>query len=138
MEAKEDIEAPPDASQASSHFHLDPVSGQVLFRREAARRDLLRERGNYLSGCRELDAEALSGGFERGCVVGVSSELEDFGLLVSARAKISTLQSISPELTQMHKCSLDYKSLPACSSATRYRAAWVDIGPGLSSSPPSL
>ncbi|TLD07169.1 hypothetical protein PgNI_10597 [Pyricularia grisea] len=82
MEAKEDIEAPPDASQASSHFHLDPVSGQVLFRREAARRDLLRERGNYLSGCRELDAEALSGGFERGCVVGVSSELEDFGLLL--------------------------------------------------------
>nr|EAQ71126.1 hypothetical protein MGCH7_ch7g533 [Pyricularia oryzae 70-15] len=82
MEAHEDIEAPPDASQASSHFPLDPFSGHVLFRREAARRDLLRERGNCLSGCRELDVEALSSGFERGCVVGVSSEQEDFGLLL--------------------------------------------------------
>ncbi|TLS21705.1 uncharacterized protein PpBr36_09181 [Pyricularia pennisetigena] len=82
MGDQEDIEAPPDASQASSHFPIDPVSGQVLFCREAARRDLLGERGNILSGCRELDVEALSGGFERGCVVGVSSELEDFGLLL--------------------------------------------------------
>ncbi|TLD22039.1 hypothetical protein PspLS_07893 [Pyricularia sp. CBS 133598] len=93
MEAQEDTEAPPDASQASSHFPLDPVSGQVLFRREAARRDLLWQRQNCLSGCRELDVEALSGGFERGCVVGVSSELEDFGLLLGLQVVARMLVS---------------------------------------------
>lgn len=62
-------------SQASSHFPLDPVSGAVLFEQEARRRDLHNSCGRLLTtGCRELDIEVLCGGFERGCVVGISAE----------------------------------------------------------------
>lgn len=62
-------------SQASSHFPLDPVSGAVLFEQEARRRDLHNSCGRLLTtGCRELDVEVLCGGFERGCVVGISAE----------------------------------------------------------------
>lgn len=76
-------EAPPQPSQASSHFHLEPVSGATLFEQETRRRDALARRGRCLTGCRELDEQVLLGGFERGCVVGVSAEDEDVGLLVS-------------------------------------------------------
>lgn len=62
-------------SQASSHFPLDPVSGAVLFEQEARRRDLHNSCSRLLmTGCRELDVEVLCGGFERGCVVGISAE----------------------------------------------------------------
>ena len=76
-------QAPPQPSQASSHFQLEPVSGATLFDQETRRRDALARRGRCLTGCRELDDQALLGGFERGCVVGVSAEEEDVGLLVS-------------------------------------------------------
>lgn len=75
--------APPQPSQASSHFHLEPVSGATLFEQETRRRDALARRGRCLTGCRELDEQVLLGGFERGCVVGISAEEEDVGLVVS-------------------------------------------------------
>lgn len=74
---------PPQPSQASSHFQLEPVSGATLFEQETRRRDALARRGRCVTGCRELDEQVLLGGFERGCVVGVSAEEEDVGLLVS-------------------------------------------------------
>lgn len=76
-------QAPPQPSQASSHFQLEPVSGATLFEQETRRRDALARRGRCLTGCSELDDQVLLGGFERGCVVGVSAEEEDVGLLVS-------------------------------------------------------
>ncbi|UNI24110.1 hypothetical protein JDV02_009885 [Purpureocillium takamizusanense] len=74
---------PPQASQASSHFALDPVPATVLAAREAARRNAARALGPCGVGCAEVDDEALlgAGGLERGTVVGVSCEDEDgFGL----------------------------------------------------------
>ncbi|KAK7715290.1 hypothetical protein SLS64_003989 [Diaporthe eres] len=76
-------QAPPHPSQASSHFQLEPVSGATLFEQETSRRDELARRGRCLTGCSELDDQVLLGGFERGCVAGVSAEEEDVGLLVS-------------------------------------------------------
>ncbi|KAI7779593.1 hypothetical protein LA080_000705 [Diaporthe eres] len=75
-------QAPPPPSQASSHFQLEPVSGATLFEQETRRRDALARRGRCLTGCSELDDQVLLGGFERGCVVGVSAEEEDVGLLI--------------------------------------------------------
>lgn len=76
-------QAPPQPSQISSHFQIEPVSGATLFEQETRRRDALARRGRCLTGCRELDDQVLLGGFERGCVVGISAEDEDVGLLVS-------------------------------------------------------
>jgi len=62
----------------------EPVSGATLFSLEVERRHNLSQRGTMSTGCAEIDnAVLLSGGFERGCVVGVSAEEADFGLLVS-------------------------------------------------------
>jgi hypothetical protein len=72
------------SSQTSSHFGLDPVPGSVLHKLEVTRRDGLVRRGNLMTGCSELDDVVLLGGFERGCVVGISSEDEEAGLLVSS------------------------------------------------------
>ncbi|KAK5626832.1 hypothetical protein RRF57_002547 [Xylaria bambusicola] len=61
-----------------------PVSGATLYAREIGRRKGLRSRGVVSTGCSEIDdALLLGGGFERGCVVGVSAEEVDFGVLVS-------------------------------------------------------
>ncbi|TQN73180.1 hypothetical protein CSHISOI_02294 [Colletotrichum shisoi] len=80
------------ASQASSHFPLEPVSAAVLCRRETKRRDAMRARGAVRAGCRELDEEVLlTGGFERGNVVGISSESEQMGLLMSLQTLANTL-----------------------------------------------
>lgn len=71
---------------SSPHQHrplLEPVSGKLLFDQECRRRDALWRtgRGRLATGCGELDDCALAGGdgggeggFERGCVVGVSAE----------------------------------------------------------------
>ncbi|POS71057.1 hypothetical protein DHEL01_v210550 [Diaporthe helianthi] len=74
--------APPQPSQTSSHFQIEPVSGATLFEQETRRRDALARRGRCLTGCLELDDQVLLGGFERGCVVGISAEDEDVGLLI--------------------------------------------------------
>lgn len=74
-------QAPPAASQASSHFPLEPVSGALLFEQDASRRDDHTSGGRLLmTGCRELDVEVLCGGFERGCVVGISAEEGEEGV----------------------------------------------------------
>jgi hypothetical protein len=72
------------------------VSGATLFEQERRRRDGLKERGNCLTGCRELDHEVLLGGFERGCVVGLSAEEEEVGLLVSLHARTFMLSRLVP------------------------------------------
>lgn len=88
---------PPDPSQTSSHAPLEPISGALLFEQEARRRDaLVFQRGNCATGCRELDQSVLvGGGFERGSVVGISAEEDEFGLVLG-------LQTISRLLVGGH------------------------------------
>ncbi|KAF4909719.1 hypothetical protein CGCF415_v005719 [Colletotrichum fructicola] len=79
-------------SQASSHFPLEPVSADVLLRRETKRRDALKKRGPVRVGCREVDEYVLmGGGLERGSVVGVSAESEQMGLMISLQAVATEL-----------------------------------------------
>ncbi|KAI0096796.1 hypothetical protein GGR51DRAFT_492280 [Nemania sp. FL0031] len=60
-----------------------PVSGAALFASEVRRRRGLWRRGALATGCAEIDDVLLvGGGFERGCVVGVSAEEVDFGVLI--------------------------------------------------------
>ncbi|GAP93010.1 putative protein involved in assembly of cytochrome oxidase [Rosellinia necatrix] len=76
---------------------LAPVSGAALFRRETERRQRLRRRGALPVGCPEVDdALLLGGGFERGCVVGVSAEGADFGVLLGLQTIARTLVFGSP------------------------------------------
>lgn len=85
------MEPPPllPPSQASSHFPLEPISASVLAEAERKRRDALGELGRCSTGCAELDDHVLlGGGFERGCVVGLSAEEEDVGVLVGCRASL--------------------------------------------------
>ncbi|KAK1727834.1 uncharacterized protein BDZ83DRAFT_749637 [Colletotrichum acutatum] len=79
------------ASQASSHFPLELVSAAVLCSRETKRRDAAVARGRVQVGSREVDEEVLGGGFERGSVVGLSSESEQMGILISMQALAKTL-----------------------------------------------
>ncbi|KAK7946594.1 uncharacterized protein PG986_010915 [Apiospora aurea] len=81
--AYDDELPPPQLSQASSHFPLEPVSGSTLFDVEVARREQLHRRGTLATGCGEIDGQLLGGrGFERGSVVGISAEHMDTGLLI--------------------------------------------------------
>ncbi|KAI3340870.1 hypothetical protein F4824DRAFT_356022 [Ustulina deusta] len=62
---------------------LTPVLGATLFKQEIERRKKLHGRGVMPTGCSEIDdALLLGGGFERGCVIGVSAEEVDFGVLL--------------------------------------------------------
>ncbi|KAK1656306.1 hypothetical protein BDP81DRAFT_456962 [Colletotrichum phormii] len=79
------------ASQASSHFPLEPVSAAVLCSRETKRRGAAMARGKVQVGSRDVDEEVLGGGFERGSVVGLSSESEQMGILISMQALAKTL-----------------------------------------------
>ncbi|KAI0434838.1 hypothetical protein F5Y09DRAFT_294998 [Xylaria sp. FL1042] len=70
-------------STSDSAETLAPVVGTTLFRREVERRKKLHGRGVIATGCSEIDnALLLGGGFERRCVVGVSAEEVDFGILL--------------------------------------------------------
>lgn len=73
------------ASQVSSHFQLEPISGSTLYNLEDARRKRLGARGTLKTGCEEIDKQALVDGFERGVVVGISAEEMEYGLVVSIR-----------------------------------------------------
>lgn len=78
-------------SQSSSHAPLEPTSGITLLHAEINRRATLRPPCS--TGCRELDdATLISGGFERGCVVGISAEEDDVALVLG-------LQTIARLLT---------------------------------------
>lgn len=62
-----------------------PISASALASIEKQRRDLVRGLGPCRSGCEDLDDYVLlTGGFERGSVVGISAEDEDgVGMMVS-------------------------------------------------------
>jgi hypothetical protein len=64
------------------HFPLAPISASILAEREAERRNSLRK-GYIRTRCAEIDDYMLRGGLERGQVVGLSAEDEDFGVVVS-------------------------------------------------------
>lgn len=68
-------------SQTSSHAPLEPTSGITLLHAELNRRANLGP--PCATGCRELDdATLVGGGFERGCVVGISAEEDDVALVI--------------------------------------------------------
>ncbi|KAI0544711.1 hypothetical protein F4679DRAFT_513900 [Xylaria curta] len=71
------------SSSSETALGLVPLSGATLFYHEIERRKRLHRSGVIPTGCSEIDdALLLSGGFESGCVVGVSAEEVDFGLLL--------------------------------------------------------
>lgn len=71
----------PNLSQASSHAPLEAISGFTILHTELERRATLRP--PCATGCREIDeATLVIGGFERGCVVGISAEEDDVALVV--------------------------------------------------------
>jgi hypothetical protein len=75
---------------------LAPVSGATLFGLEVERRMGLRQKGNIPTGCAEIDKMVLlGGGLERGCVVGISAEEIDFGVLVSSLVSPSVVPGLS-------------------------------------------
>ncbi|KAG6020949.1 hypothetical protein E4U19_006052 [Claviceps sp. Clav32 group G5] len=88
---------PPLSRHATPSGHrsptpLPPLPAHILAAREVRRRNALRERGPCRSGCGDLDTHVLrGGGFERGCVVGVSAEEEGVGMALG-------LQVLSREL----------------------------------------
>ncbi|KAF6822841.1 fasciclin domain family [Colletotrichum musicola] len=127
------------ASQASSHFELEPISAAVLLRRETKRRDALWERGPVRFGCREVDDYVLMDrGLERGSVVGISAESEQMGLLISmqaiagelcrsdsSRAMVVTTQppaAILPNLRDAVKAELTARGVPVAEVRDRLRS----------------
>ncbi|GAB0132496.1 hypothetical protein EsDP_00000930 [Epichloe bromicola] len=94
------------SSQTSTHFPLSPLPASVLAAREVERRNAVRQLGPCRSGCGELDDHVLlSGGFERGCVLGLqvlSRELLDSpsgkALLVTPRPAAEALRSLRDSL----------------------------------------
>lgn len=81
-------------SQTSSHAPLEPTSGITLLHAELNRRANLAP--PCATGCFELDdATLLSGGFERGCVVGVSAEEDDVALVLGLQTVARLLLSSS-------------------------------------------
>ncbi|KAK5656220.1 hypothetical protein OQA88_4981 [Cercophora sp. LCS_1] len=73
---------------------LSPLPASTLLDRELARKRRLKERGNVLTRCKDLDEYVLLGGLERGCVVGVSAEEEDTGLLIGMQTVASLLAKV--------------------------------------------
>ncbi|KAG9258745.1 uncharacterized protein F5Z01DRAFT_217067 [Emericellopsis atlantica] len=71
-----------DASspQATSRtaFALEPIPATIIASNEIKRRDVNIDAGRLYVGCSEIDNQVLLGGFDRGAVVGVSSEVESF------------------------------------------------------------
>ncbi|KAF5621818.1 hypothetical protein F52700_10690 [Fusarium sp. NRRL 52700] len=68
------------SSQASSHFQLEPIPAAILVDKEVKRRDANALLGACKTGCKVIDEEVMLGGFERGCVVGISAEDEELGV----------------------------------------------------------
>ncbi|KAK0729883.1 hypothetical protein B0H67DRAFT_476525 [Lasiosphaeris hirsuta] len=88
-----DIQFPSvSANQEPPRLALNPLPASTLLDQELDRKSELKRRGNILTGCGEIDDYVLLGGFERGCVVGVSAEEDDIGMLMG-------LQTIAHLLT---------------------------------------
>jgi hypothetical protein len=77
-----DLDPPPSHHLQSPTVFEPPLPASVLLDRELSHKTTLRRKGNITSGCPELDDYTLLSGFERGSVVGISSEDEDFALRV--------------------------------------------------------
>lgn len=90
------MDEPPPPSQASTHFILEPIPASIIAEAETRRRDANRKVGTCRTGCVEVDESVLLGGFERGCVVGMSSEEEDFGTTVSYLDFLSPFELTAP------------------------------------------
>ncbi|KAI1806937.1 hypothetical protein F4811DRAFT_85682 [Daldinia bambusicola] len=88
-----DRDANANANADSRAFPLlEPMSGATLYELESKRREGLKRRGRVMkTGCAEMDDAVLLGGLERGCVVGVSAEDVEFGLLVGLQIAAHTL-----------------------------------------------
>ncbi|KAL6824832.1 hypothetical protein V8C40DRAFT_244834 [Trichoderma camerunense] len=71
------IPSPAHNPQAPGPSQPKLVSASALASIEKRRRDFVRSLGPCPSGCEDLDAYVLLGGFERGSVVGISAEDED-------------------------------------------------------------
>ena len=74
---------PPPSQASGSHFTLEPVPATVVAENETRRRDGNQQLSHCRSGCADIDDYVLLGGLERGSVVGVSAEKEEFGVTVS-------------------------------------------------------
>lgn len=71
-------------ASTSSRVALEPVPATIVAENERRRRSSNRDLGPCRSGCAAIDDYVLLGGLERGCVVGLSAEREDFGITVRA------------------------------------------------------
>lgn len=71
-----------EAGSSISRVVLEPIPATIVAENETRRRDENQRLGSCLSGCVELDEYVLLGGLERGSVVGVSAEREEFGFTV--------------------------------------------------------
>ncbi|KAI0440021.1 hypothetical protein F4803DRAFT_553485 [Xylaria telfairii] len=86
-----------NSNSVGTAMGLAPISGAALFWQEVERRKRLRLRGVMSTGCSEIDdALLLGGGFESGCVVGVSAEEADFGLLLGLQTIARALVFADP------------------------------------------
>ena len=90
------------ASQTSSHFPLEPVTGATLYQLEVARRQAVGRRGLLPTGCPELDDHVLvQGGFERATVVGISAEAMEMAVLVrTSERRTRTAETDAPARIQ--------------------------------------
>ncbi|KAJ0274213.1 hypothetical protein COL940_009464 [Colletotrichum noveboracense] len=112
------------SSQASSHFPLEPVSADVLLRRETKRRDALKKRGPVRVGCREVDEYVLmGGGLERGSVVGVSAESEQMGLMAVATELCGSEGEADPSRAMVVTAQPPAAILPALRDAVKAELA---------------
>ncbi|KAI1156289.1 hypothetical protein F4825DRAFT_322152 [Nemania diffusa] len=104
-----------------------PVSGAALFGREMERRMRLCRRGTLSTGCSEIDdALLLGGGFERGCVVGVSAEEVDFGVLLGLQ---TIARALVFEGSLNEGRSQSRSSSSSSSSSSKQRAAIITTLP---------
>lgn len=74
----------PPSSHISATFQitLDPIPATTIAHIETQRRDANLDFGLCKTGCSEIDDYVLQGGLERGSVVGLSSENEEFSVTV--------------------------------------------------------
>lgn len=103
---------PPSHSQISttSHITLDPIPATTIAYNEIQRRDANVNLGLCKIGCPEIDDYVLQGGLERGSVVGVSAEKEEFGV---------TVPLLSPPSFSHHP--LTYHLACYANASTRYQ-----------------
>ncbi|RYP09466.1 hypothetical protein DL765_008416 [Monosporascus sp. GIB2] len=84
-----------DGGDMAPDLDLHPVSGAALYELEVSRRQRLgcgNGRATLATGCAEVDDHVLlTGGFERGVVVGVSAAEVDFGILLGLQTIAHTL-----------------------------------------------